>query len=632
MRFVLRSTDSAVAQADVAMLTALGLPGGGIVSVGDTHVRVMPGEMRVANELALPPYAFENGAGAPGSTVDVSRVVAPAANRISLDSGDVPPEGAIRHLVGIPVSDGNRYTVDGREVTVTAVRPRSPAIVTAATVAAETARHTSTAPSTPSHSGAPDGPPLMVVGLENELDLLTGWLRLLAIDGTADDGTVAGVTVSGPVGSGRSELVQAAADALDLTVDHIDLRTVTTPDRLLASFERAVTSAHPGTVLFIDRLDPLLEREAGIRHQVAAVTRWLLETVADTSGVAVVLASTNPTAAADLDATDLLRRTLAIAAPSLERRRALFGAAIGDDVDLDVLANATAGFSALDISTAVLDARAATRSPLTTERVLASIRATPASLGTASLGSIPSYGFERVANLVETKRALTETVIWQLRDPRRFERLGIEPPRGLLLHGPPGTGKTFVVRALAKESGAAFFAVKGAELLDKWVGESERGVREVFARARAVAPSIIFFDELDALAPVRGSSTNSVTDSVVAALLTELDGVSGRGDVFVIGATNRKDLIDPALVRPGRLEVHLLLGLPEAESRRAFLDITTVPLAVDVDIDDLVRRTEGMSFADLDGLMRRAAIAAMRDDPHAALVHPHHVDAALDGG
>lgn len=470
---------------------------------------------------------------------------------------------------------------------------------------------------------------MMVAGLENELELLTGWLRLLTIDGSTDGASVAGVTVSGPVGSGRSELVHAAARSLGLRVHHIDLRTVTTPDRLLASFERAVKSATPQTVLFMDRLDPLLERDVGIRHQVAAVTRWLLDTVADADGMAVVLASTNPTIAADIDAADLLRRTLAISAPNLDRRRALFGAALGEDVDLEVLANATAGFSALDISTAVLDARAANDRPLTTDAVLESIRVTPASLGTASLGSIPSYGFERVANLSTTKQALTETVIWQLRDPQRFERLGIEPPRGLLLFGPPGTGKTFVVRALAKESGAAFFAVKGAELLDKWVGESERGVREVFTRARAVAPSIIFFDELDALAPVRGSSTNSVTDSVVAALLTELDGVSGRGDVFVIGATNRRDLIDPALLRPGRLEVHLLLDLPAPESRRAFLDITSVPLAQDVDLEDLVTRTEGMSFADLDGLMRRAAIAAMRDDPHAAVVHPRHVDEAL---
>lgn len=629
MRFVLRRTRGAVAQADVAMLTALGLPGGGIVTVGDTHVRVTPAEMRVPNELELPDYAFDNGAGSPGSTVDVTRIVVPAAKRIAVAGDGIEDADLLRRLVSIPVAPGDLFTVDGRRVRIVRVEPATPAVITAATSVVEAPMQHG---SETSETRDDVGPPMMVAGLENELELLTGWLRLLTIDGTSAGETVAGVTVSGPPGSGKSELVHAAAHALGLTVRHIDLRTVTTPERLLASFERAVAAATPGTVLLVDRLDPLMDREVGIRHQVAAVTRWLLDTVAATEGVSVVVAATSASIAADLDASDLLRRTLSISAPSLVRRRALFAAGLdGENVDLDVLANATAGFSALDISTAMLDARAATPGDLTTDELLASIRATPPSMGTASLGSVPGYGFERVADLVEVKQALTETVIWQLEDPERFARLGIEPPRGLLLHGPPGTGKTFVVRALAKESAAAFFAVKGAELLDKWVGESERGVREVFARARTVAPSIIFFDELDALAPVRGSSTNTVTDSVVAALLTELDGVSGRGDVFVIGATNRRDLIDPALLRPGRLEVQLFLDLPAPESRRAFLEITSVPLASDVDLDDLVERTQGMSFADLDGLMRRAAIAAMRDDPHAATVHTGHVDRALGG-
>jgi transitional endoplasmic reticulum ATPase len=298
-------------------------------------------------------------------------------------------------------------------------------------------------------------------------------------------------------------------------------------------------------------------------------------------------------------------------------------------VDLEVLANATPGFSALDISTAVLDARARHQGDLTTEILLEAIHSTPASLGSTTLGTIPSYGFDRVANLVDVKQALTESVIWPLTDPERFSRMGIDPPKGLLLFGPPGTGKTFVVRALAHESGAAFFPIKGAELLDKWVGESERGVREVFSRASAVAPSIIFFDELDALAPVRGTSTTTVTDSVVAALLTELDGVGGRGDVFVIGATNRKDLIDPALLRPGRLEVHLLLDLPAPEARAAFFAMTSVPIASTVDRDVLVARSDGMSFADLDGVLRRAAIAAMRQDPRADTVSWNDLDVAL---
>ena len=261
--------------------------------------------------------------------------------------------------------------------------------------------------------------------------------------------------------------------------------------------------------------------------------------------------------------------------------------------------------------------------------MLRAIEETTPSLASTSIGEMPSYGFERVANLVEVKQRLTESVIWQMTEPQRFERLGIEPPRGLLLYGPPGTGKTFVIRALANESGAAFFPIKGAELLDKYVGESERAVREVFARARAVAPSLLFFDEIDALAPVRGNSNNSVTDSVVAALLTEMDGVSDRGDVFVIGATNRKDLVDSALLRPGRLEVHLLLDLPAAPSRKAFFDISDVPLAEDVTVEALVDNTDGLSFAELSGLLREAALQALRRDATAIEVTWDDVEFAL---
>jgi transitional endoplasmic reticulum ATPase len=270
-----------------------------------------------------------------------------------------------------------------------------------------------------------------------------------------------------------------------------------------------------------------------------------------------------------------------------------------------------------------------TGAPLTTEDLTASVAATTPSLGSVPTGEMPTYGFEKVANLDEVKQRLTEAVIWPITDPERFRRMGIDPPRGLLLHGPPGTGKTYVIRALAHESGAAFFAVKGAELLDKFVGESERAVREVFARARAVAPSILFLDELDALAPVRGRSTTSVTDSVVAALLTELDGVGERGDVVVIGATNRKDLIDPAVLRGGRLESHIELGLPEEAARRALLGISDVPFDGDVDLDTIAAETEGLSFADLAGALREAALVALRRDPSAITVNRSDIDAAL---
>jgi transitional endoplasmic reticulum ATPase len=208
--------------------------------------------------------------------------------------------------------------------------------------------------------------------------------------------------------------------------------------------------------------------------------------------------------------------------------------------------------------------------------------------------------------------------------------MGIEPPRGILLYGPPGTGKTFVVRALAHEAGSAFFPVKGAELLDKYVGESERAVRELFSRARAASPSIIFFDEIDSLAPVRGRSTTTVTDSVVAALLTEMDGITSRGNVAVIGATNRPDLIDPALLRAGRFETQIEIGLPDAEARRALIDLSDVPFADDIDKGRLAEVTDGMSMADLAGVLREAALAALRADSSAREVRWEHLIGAIE--
>jgi len=333
----------------------------------------------------------------------------------------------------------------------------------------------------------------------------------------------------------------------------------------------------------------------------------------------------------------LLPRTLTIPPPDLERRRRLFQAATakvpGDDLDFDLLAARSAGFSGADITAAVVHASAlAVRrgGRLTTDLLLEAVESTVPSLGSVALGEIPSYGFEKVANLVDVKQRLTEAVIWPITDPDRFARMGIDPPRGILLCGPPGTGKTFVIRALAHESGAAFFPIKGAELLDKFVGESERGVREVFARARAVAPSILFFDELDALAPVRGRSTTSVTDSVVAALLTEMDGIAERGDVAVIGATNRRDLIDPALLRAGRFEVHIELGLPGVDARRALLGLSDVPFADDVDLDELARRTDGLSFADLTGMLREAALTVLREGKSELTVGWPELEAALE--
>ncbi|UCG41440.1 MAG: ATP-binding protein, partial [Acidimicrobiia bacterium] len=450
---------------------------------------------------------------------------------------------------------------------------------------------------------------------------------------------VAGVVLEAPPGCGGPELTAKATAAAGAHLHTVSLDLVFKPNRLLDLLEQAVKQTPRPCVIHIDRVEAVAggESMAPFKSQVAAIFRWFLDAVSEEAGLAAVIGTTS-VGAVDSSLTDsaLLPRVLSIPPPDGRRRALLFESALGrvptTEIDHELLASRSPGFSGADILAAVIhaSARGIGVGPLTTEDLVEAVGETRPSLGSISLGEIPSYGFEKVANLVDVKQRLTEAVIWPMTRPEGFARLGIDPPKGMLLYGPPGTGKTFVIRALAHEAGAAFFPVKGAEMLDKYVGESERAVRDTFSRARAAAPAILFFDELDALAPVRGSSTNSVTDSVVAALLTELDGIGSRGQIFVIGATNRRDLIDPALLRSGRFEVHLELGLPEVEARRALLDIVDIPFDETVDLDELAARTDGLSFADLTGLLREAALQALRTDAHAMDVGMDELDRALE--
>ena len=649
MRLTVRPGTDPVARADATILSAMGLPGGGVARIGRTHVLVRPGDVPGPTVLLLGPQGAANAGVTSGTVADVTRVNLPTAQRVVFDVEALPfdTRRAARSLQGIPVTSGDTVSVapdppDGGETieaVVLEVVPGPAGLVGSATVVSPREDHTDVL------VGRPEGPTTaeaLLSGLDAELDSLAGWLALLTSAGNLPEAwglpQVAGVLVEGPAGCGKSELVAAAAARAGATVKEIALDLVFKPERLLDLLEQGVRTTPAPGVLFLDRLDAVAGSEGMFRTQVGAILRWFLDAVAERPRLACVLgvssvANLEPAVARS----PLLPRTLSIPPPDLRRRRLLFEAALArvpaGEVDFEALAARSAGFSGADVLGAVVHASttvAGGGGPLTTARLLEAIAATRPSLGSVPTGEMPSYGFEKVADLAEVKQRLTEAVIWPMTDPDRFRRLGIDPPRGILLHGPPGTGKTFVVRALAHESGAAFFAVKGAELLDKYVGESERGVREVFGRARAAAPAILFFDEIDALAPVRGRSTTSVTDSVVAALLTEMDGVGDRGDIVVIGATNRRDLIDPALLRAGRFEAHIELGLPEAEARRALFDVVDVPFADDVDLDDLASQTGGLSFADLSGLVREAALVALRRDPSAITVSRADVEAALE--
>jgi len=236
------------------------------------------------------------------------------------------------------------------------------------------------------------------------------------------------------------------------------------------------------------------------------------------------------------------------------------------------------------------------------------------------LVEIPDITWKQVGGLEETKQELREAVEWPLKYPEVFERLQTKPPKGILLFGPPGTGKTLLAKAVANESECNFIAVKGPELLSKWVGESEKGVREIFRKARQASPSIIFFDEIDALVPKRGtySGSSHVTESVVSQILTELDGMEELKNVTVLAATNRPDMLDDALLRPGRLERHIYVPTPDAESRKKIFEVyvggeTGTIIAKDVDIDALVGLTDGYVGADIEALVREAKMAAVRD-------------------
>ena len=485
-------------------------------------------------------------------------------------------------------------------------------------------------------------------GSQAQAAKLTEWLKL-ALDEphllkTLGAGTNLGVVVSGPAGVGKTTMVRAVcADRRLVELDGPGIGALAADDRLKAVASAVTTVRNGGGVLLITDADALLPATA---EPVAALILSELRTAVATDGVALIATSARPEQLdARLRAPELCDRELGLPLPDAATRKALLETLLKsvptEQLELDQIASRTPGFVAADLAALVREAalRAASRAsadgrpPKLNQDDLAGALSVirPLSRSASEELTIGNVTLDDVGDMAEAKQALTEAVLWPLQHPDTFARLGVDPPRGVLLYGPPGCGKTFVVRALASTGQLSVHAVKGSELMDKWVGASEKAVRELFRRARDSAPSLVFLDEVDALAPRRGQSFDSgVTDRVVAALLTELDGIDPLRDVVVLAATNRPDLIDPALLRPGRLERLVFIEPPGAAARREILRTAgkSIPLSADVDLDEVAAQLNGYSAADCVALLREAALTAMRRSIDATDVTAADLEAA----
>ncbi|GAB3417899.1 CDC48 family AAA ATPase [Haloparvum alkalitolerans] len=461
-----------------------------------------------------------------------------------------------------------------------------------------------------------------------------------------------GVLLHGPPGTGKTLIAKAVANEIDASFHTISGPEIMSKyygeseEQLRDVFEEA--SEEAPAVIFMDELDSIAPKreEAGgdVERRVVAQLLSLMDGL-EARGQVVVIGATNRVDAIDpaLRRGGRFDREIEVGVPDRDGRKEILqvhtrNMPLTDGIDLDEYAENTHGFVGADLESlakeSAMHALRRIRPNLDLEsdeieaEVLESIQVTENDFKEALKGiepsalrevfvEVPDVTWADVGGLEDTKERLRETIQWPLEYPEVFDQLDMAAAKGVLMYGPPGTGKTLLAKAVANEADSNFISIKGPELLNKFVGESEKGVREVFSKARENAPTVVFFDEIDSIATERGrnQSDSGVSERVVSQLLTELDGLESLEDVVVIATTNRPDLIDSALLRPGRLDRHVHVPVPDEDARRKILDVHTrhKPLADDVDLDEIARRTENFVGADLEALAREAAMAASRE-------------------
>ena len=477
-----------------------------------------------------------------------------------------------------------------------------------------------------------------------------------------------GVLLHGPPGTGKTRLARAVANESDANFFHIAGPEIMgsaygeSEKRLRELFEEAAKAAP--SIIFIDEIDSIAPKRGQVQGEtekrLVAQLLTLLDGLEPRQNLVVIAATNRPEALDEaLRRPGRFDREIVIGVPDERGRREILGIhsrgmPLDEGVHLDELARRTYGFVGADLAALTREAaieavrrimpqinlEEGTIPPEVLENLSvkgsdfdeALKRVQPSAMREVMVQK-PNVGWDDIGGVDEARERLREGVELPLKDPEAFKRLGIRPAKGFLLYGPPGTGKTLLAKATAREAEANFIATKSSDLLSKWYGESEQQIARLFARARQVAPTVIFIDELDSLVPARGGGLGEpqVTERVVNTILSEMDGLEDLGSVVVIGATNRPNLIDPALLRPGRFDELIYVTVPDRQGRRHILGIHTrnMPLADDVDLDDYAARTDRFTGADLEDLVRRAGLFALRDSLEAQRVTDAHFERAL---